>query len=305
MTHVLGIDIGGTKIRMGVVSTDGHVQAEWTIPTEIPLYPYLERHVKEALATHPQIAAIGIGTRGMVEPGTGKIVFEMQLEGWEGTPVKEWLETATGLPVQVNNDANVAALAEAVLGSGQGYKNVVAVTVGTGLGGGLVFDGEIFDGKHGGGGEIGHFTLYPKGHACGCGRLGCSEQYVSGSALHRLIREHEVLNEQGEFVSPRELFPMAAEGHEKAQAVRARFVEDLGLTISSLQAILDMDVVVVGGGVIDSADAWWDEFIAATTPLLLKPLTIKRAQFGNEAGMLGAAMLVRNVTADSEKGRDV
>lgn len=305
MTHVLGIDIGGTKIRMGVVSADGQVHADWTIPTEIPLYSYLEEHVKQALQKHPTIVAIGIGTRGMVEPGTGKIVFEMQLEGWEGTPVKEWLEAATGLPVEVNNDANVAALAEAVLGAGQGYRNVVAVTVGTGLGGGLVFDGEIFDGKHGGGGEIGHLILYPNGHTCGCGRKGCSEQYVSGSALHRLIQEHDVRNEAGEPVSPRELFSMAAQGDANAQAVRHRFVEDLGITLSTLQAILDMDVVVVGGGVIDSADAWWNEFIEATTPLLLKPLTIKRAQFGNEAGMLGAAMLVRNVAADSEKGRNV
>lgn len=305
MTHVLGIDIGGTKIRMGVVSTDGHVHADWTIPTEIPLYPYLERHVKDALEKHPKIVAIGIGTRGMVEPGTGKIVFEMQLEGWEGTPVKQWLEAATGLPVEVNNDANVAALAEAVLGAGQGYKNVVAVTVGTGLGGGLVFDGEIIDGKHGGGGEIGHLILYPKGLPCGCGRQGCSEQYVSGSALHRLIKEHDVRSAEGEVVSPRDLFPLAAQGDVKAQAVRHRFVEDLGITISTLQAILDMDVVVVGGGVIDSSDTWWNEFMEATEPLLLKPLTITRAQFGNEAGMLGAAMLVRNVAADSEKGRNV
>lgn len=304
MTHVLGIDIGGTKIRFGVVSTDGTVQIDWTVPTQIPLYPYLEQQVLQALVNYPDIQAIGIGTRGMVEPSTGKIIFEMQLEGWEGTPVKEWLEKATGLRVEVNNDANVAALAEAILGAGQGYKNVVCVTVGTGLGGGLIFDGKIMDGKHGGGGEIGHLILYPKGIPCGCGRKGCSEQYVSGTALKRLIEEHNVQDDKGTLVSPRDLFTLAQAGHAGASAVRSRFVEDLGITISTLQAILDMDVVVVGGGVIDSADAWWKELIDATEPLLLKPLTIKRAQFGNEAGMLGAAMLVRDVSADREKGRN-
>lgn len=304
MTYVLGIDIGGTKIGFGVVSTEGQVREDWTVATELPLYQHLEKHVLLALEKHPDIQAIGIGTRGMVEPGTGKIVFEMQIEGWEGTPVKEWLEKATGLQVEVNNDANVAALAEAVLGAGQGFKNVVCVTVGTGLGGGLVFDGKIFDGKHGGGGEIGHLTLYPNGIPCGCGRKGCSEQYVSGSALKRMIEEHDVRNADGERVTPQEFFILAKQGDAKATAVRHQFVSDLGITVSTLQAVLDMDVVVVGGGVIDSADAWWNEFIEAIEPVLLKPLTIKQAQFGNEAGMLGAAMLVREVPADSEKGRN-
>ncbi|OZS77885.1 sugar kinase [Tetzosporium hominis] len=303
MTQVLGVDIGGTKIRFGVVTTTGEVLADWTIATQIPLYPYLEQHVKHALSDHPGIQAIGIGTRGMVEPGTGKIVFEMQLEGWEGTPVKEWLEGATGLPVAVNNDANVAALAEAILGAGQGERNVVAVTVGTGLGGGLILDGKIMDGKHGGGGEIGHMLLYPHGIPCGCGRRGCAEQYVSGSAIHRLIQEYQVVHEDGSFVTPREVFPLALQGHKQAQQVRSRFVQDLALTISSLQAILDMDVVVVGGGVIDSAEAWWNQLLEELEPLLLKPLNLKRAQFGNEAGMLGAAMLVRDVAAVREKGR--
>jgi len=290
---VLGVDIGGTKIRMGIVDSNGQVTEDLVVPTQIPLYPYLEKTIVQLLKEHPQIEAIGIGTRGMVDAENGIITFETEtLPGWQGTEVKSLLEAATGLRVEVNNDANCAGLAESRIGSAKGYRRTVCLTVGTGLGGGIVIDGQIMNGTHGGGGEVGHMILYPNGHVCSCGRPGCNEQYVSGTALRRLIAEMQIVDEEKKLVTPNHLFLLANEGHVEALSLVKKFTSDLAIVISSLQAVMDMDCVVVGGGVSESADSWWEYLMSALEPLLLKPLTVKRAMFGNEAGMLGAAFLV-------------
>jgi len=290
---VLGVDIGGTKIRMGIVNSNGQVTEDLVVPTQIPLYPYLEKTIVQLLKEHPQIEAIGIGTRGMVDAENGVITFETEtLPGWQGTEVKSLLEAATGLRVEVNNDANCAGLAESRIGSAKGYRRTVCLTVGTGLGGGIVIDGQIMNGTHGGGGEVGHMILYPNGHVCSCGRPGCNEQYVSGTALRRMIEEMQIVDDEKKLVTPNHLFLLANEGHVEALSLVKKFTSDLAIVISSLQAVLDMDCVVVGGGVSESADSWWDYLMSALEPLLLKPLIVKRAMFGNEAGMLGAAFLV-------------
>ncbi|MFX3673567.1 MAG: ROK family protein [Paenisporosarcina sp.] len=302
--EVLGVDIGGTKIRMGIIDSNGQVVEDFIVPTEIPLYPYLENKIVELLKEYPQIKAIGIGTRGMVDAEKGIITFEtVTLPGWQGTEVKSLLEKATGLRVEVNNDANCAGLAETRVGSAKGFRRSVCLTLGTGLGGGFVIDGQIMNGTHGGAGEVGHMILYPNGHVCSCGRPGCSEQYVSGTALRRLIAEMQIVDEKKELVTPNHLFKLADEGHVEALAVIKKFTGDLAIVISSLQAVLDMDCVVIGGGVSESADSWWTFLMSALEPLLLKPLVVKRAMFGNEAGMLGAAFLVltdENVSASKK-----
>ncbi|WP_391118234.1 ROK family protein [Psychrobacillus sp. L3] len=293
MKKILGIDIGGTKIRLGVVNENGEVLADKKIPTQLPLYPYLEEQVLKVMADFPDLSGIGIGTRGMVDAKTGVVTFETELEGWQGTPVKAQLEAATGLRVEINNDANCAALAEAKIGAAADFQKVVCLTIGTKLGGGFVFDGQVMNGTHGGAGEVGHLILYPNGLVCGCGRPGCSEQYVSGTALSRLIQEENVIDpETGQLAITQNLFRLAANGHTSAIVVRERFLSDFAVVISTLQAVLDMECVVVGGGVSDSADDWWENLLAKVESLKLSPLELKRATFGNEAGMLGAAMLV-------------
>lgn len=297
---VLGVDIGGTKIRMGIVGLDGQVLEDFQVPTEVPLYPYLEKKILQVLKEHTEIKAIGIGTRGMVDAENGVITFETEtLPGWQGTEVKSLLEKASGLRVEVNNDANCASLAESMLGAAKGFRRTLCLTLGTGLGGGFVEDGKIMNGKHGGACEVGHTILYPGGHVCSCGRPGCSEQYVSGTALRRFIAEQNIVDENNQLISPNHLFELALEGHTVAQAVTQKFTSDLAIVISSLQAVLDMDCVVIGGGVSESADSWWDLLMDALEPLLLKPLDVKRAKFGNESGMLGAALLV----LEDEKGK--
>ena len=293
MIEVLGVDIGGTKIRMGIINSNGQVVKDYVVPTQIPLYPYLEKKIVQLVKEYPHIQAIGIGTRGMVDAEKGIITFETEtLPGWQGTEVKSLLEKATGLQVEVNNDANCAGLAESRIGAAKGFRRTVCLTIGTGLGGGFVTDGQIMNGTHGGAGEVGHMILYPNGHICSCGRPGCSEQYVSGTALRRLIADMQIVDEEKNLVTPNHLFELANEGHVKALEVIKKFTGDLAIIISSLQAVLDMDCVVIGGGVSESADSWWNSLMSELEPLLLKPLVVKRALFGNEAGMLGAAFLV-------------
>lgn len=287
MSKVIGVDIGGTKIRMGVIDADGRILAEQQVKTEFPLYPHLERQVLLFLEEHPDVSAIGIGTHGFVDPKEGRIVFAGDmLPGWTGSEVKAPLEQATGRYVEVENDANCAALAEAKFGAARGLGRVVCITLGTGLGGGIIWDGKLLSGgPHGGAAELGHMILYPNGSRCACGRLGCAEQYVSGTALVRRIKE------AGLSVTPPELFELA-ETDAEAQKLVAEFTEDLAIYISSLQAIFDMDMLIIGGGVSESASAWIDELKRQLAKVLLNPLPVEVAQFENDAGMLGAALLV-------------
>ncbi|PSL41349.1 glucokinase [Planomicrobium soli] len=287
MVKVLGVDIGGTKVRMSVVDDAGAITLDEKLPTQFPLYPYLEEQVLRFLELDPEIEAIGIGTHGFVDPTQGKVIYATEtLPGWTGTLVKEQLERATGKRVEVENDANAAALAEAKFGAAKGYSRTVCLTLGTGLGGGVIWDGNLLSGgKHGGAAELGHMILYPNGVLCTCGREGCSEQYVSGTALVRRIKE------AGLQITPQELFTTASTNPE-AQKVVDGFTKDLALVISSLQAAFDMDIVVIGGGVSESAEFWWDQLNRHLEPLLLNPVEVKVAQFENEAGILGAALLV-------------
>ncbi|MGG0658640.1 ROK family protein [Rummeliibacillus pycnus] len=295
MGSKIGVDIGGTKIRLGVISETNKVLKDIIIPTKIPVYPYLENEIQKLLIEFPDVSGIGIGTRGMVDHERGKILYEKELEGWEGTEVKSLLEATTNIRVEVNNDANCAALAEAELGAGKGYERVICLTIGTCLGGGFVFDGKVMNGAHGGAGEVGHLILYPKGLLCGCGRRGCSEQYVSGTALRRMIVEKRVIDPStNAYVTPPQLFRLASNGQQNAIEIRERFLTDLSLVISNLQAVLDIDCVVVGGGVSESANDWWTQLLEKINPIKLQPLEVRRAIFGNESGMLGAALLVQD-----------
>ncbi|HSP20974.1 MAG TPA: ROK family protein [Planococcus sp. (in: firmicutes)] len=287
MANVLGIDIGGTKVRMGVIDAGGQILYEEQIPTRIPLYPYLEENVLRVLALRPDISAIGVGTHGFVDPKQGKVIYAAEtLPGWTGTPVKEWLGKATGKRVEVENDANVVALAEAKFGAAQGLDRVVVLTLGTGLGGGILWDGKLLSGgPHGGAAELGHMILYPNGVKCACGRLGCSEMYVSGTALRRRIKE------AGLAMTPPELFENA-KTDPAAEKVVEEFTADLAIVISSLQAAFDMEMLIIGGGVSEAAHLWMDSLQRQLKPVLLNPLDIEVARFENDAGILGAALLV-------------
>ena len=297
MSRVLGVDIGGTKIRIAVIDSSGNIVFDRKVPTQLPLYPYLEEQIVEVLELHPEVEAVGIGTHGFVDPEKGQIFYATEtLPGWTGTKVKEQLEKKIGKRVEVENDANCAALAEVEFGAAKGKRRVVCLTLGTGLGGGIVWDGRILSGgPHGGAGELGHMTLHPNGALCTCGRRGCFEQYVSGTGLRRQIAA------AGLDVAPDELF-LAAQSDPAAKKVVEVFIQDLAQIISTLQAAFDMEMVVIGGGVSESAQLWWEGLMQQLEKMLLHPLEVNIAQFENEAGILGAALLVMD-KENSQSGK--
>ncbi|GEL76394.1 ROK family protein [Tenuibacillus multivorans] len=282
---VLGIDIGGTKVRMGVVDESMNIYLDKKIPTTFPLYNMLEKEVINILDEHPDVDAIGIGTHGFVDSKNGRVVYATDLlPGWTGTEVKAQLEEATGLRVEVDNDANCAALAEARIGAAKDYNRTLCLTLGTGLGGGAIIDEVLLSGgPHGGAAEFGHMILYPNGVTCTCGRRGCFEQYVSGTALRRRIKEASLPYE------PEELFTV---DDPKAKQLIREFTYDLAVIISSLQATFDMEVVVLSGGVAEASDYWMDDLLDQLKPMLLNDIDVKIAEFKNDAGMFGAAQLV-------------
>jgi glucokinase len=304
----IGLDIGGTKIAGGVVDGAGRVVAELVEPTP-------EESDAEAVATvlldvierlrveHPEVVAVGVGAAGIVEWPAGRIRWAPN-NAYRDWPVRAQLEAATGLPSVVDNDANVAALAEARLGA-QRFRAMVLLTVGTGVGGGLVLDGRIYRGPSGLGAELGHMIVNPDGPRCGCGNHGCLEAYASGTALTRMGRDAAADDpdgliarlgaEHGE-ITGHTVTSAAGRGDPTAVALFARLGRWLGVGIAALANIFELEAVVVGGGLVETGElllgparAGAREF--AYAPQVRGVVPVLAATAGSEAGMIGAALL--------------
>ncbi|MDN5748987.1 MAG: ROK family protein [Pseudonocardia sp.] len=308
MQRAIGLDIGGTKIAGGVVDASGAVLCEIVEPTpedsDGPAVTAVLLDVVERLrAEHDSVAAIGVGAAGIVEWPAGRIVWAPN-NAYRDWAVREQLEAATGLPAVIDNDANVAALAEARLGV-QRCRDLVLVTVGTGIGGGLVLGGRIYRGPTGRGAELGHIILNPDGPVCGCGNHGCFEAYASGSALTRMGREaaaddpHGLIArlgaEQGE-VTGQTVTAAAQQGDAVAEALFGRLGRWLGVGIASLANIFELQAVAVGGGLVDTGDLLLEPARIAAREFAYAPharagIPIVAATHRNDAGMIGAALL--------------
>lgn len=302
----IGLDVGGTKIAGAVVDERGTVLAEHVEPTPAEsdaeaVTTVLLRLIERFRADH-EVAAIGVGAAGIVEWPAGRMLWAPN-NAYRDWPVREQLEKLTELPVIVDNDANVAALAEARLGDP--YRDMVLVTVGTGIGGGLVMNGEIYRGRTGLGAELGHIILNPDGPRCGCGNHGCFEAYASGTALTRMGRDAAADDPDGLIarlgaasgeVTGQTVTRAAEQGDATAQALFARLGRWLGVGIASLANIFEVDAVVVGGGLVETGDlllaparAAAREYAYAPTARGITPVVA--ATFGGAAGKIGAALL--------------
>lgn len=313
MRRAIGLDIGGTKIAGGVVDESGTVLAELVEPTPEKsdadaVAPVLLDLVTRLRAGHGDVDAVGVGAAGIVEWPAGRIVWAPN-NAYQDWPVREQLEAATGLPVVVDNDANVAALAEARLGERR-TRDLVLITVGTGIGGGLVLGGRIYRGPTGNGGELGHIVLNPDGPECGCGNHGCFESYASGTALTRMGREAAADDpggliarlgaEQGE-VTGQTVTAAAARGDAVARGLFDRLGRWLGVGVASLANVFELEVVAVGGGLVETGDLLLEparraarEFAYAPTARRVPPIV--PATCGSDAGMVGAALLALEET---------
>ena len=307
--HAIGLDIGGTKIAAGVVTAAGVVLDRTQVPTppadQAATLAAMVELVDQLRARHPAVAAIGVGAAGLVEWPRGRLRWAPH-NAYRQLELRRLLHERTGLPTIVDNDANAAAWAEARFGAGAGSDDLVLVTVGTGIGGGLVLDGHLYHGEHGFAGELGHLIVDPDGDLCACGNHGCLEAMASGSTLGRLGQEAAAADpggrlaalaaEAGGLVSGEVVFAAATEGDKAALALFERIGHWLGVGIASLVTIFDPDLVVVGGGVaatgellLAPARASFERYVHARTHRDLPPVVPTR--LGPDAGLVGAATL--------------
>lgn len=315
MALSIGVDIGGTKILAGTVTEDGEIVSEARRPTPRhdaeDVLDLVSEVVTELVdGTDEPIVGVGLGVAGLVDADRSRVYFAPNLR-WSQVPVRTLLEAATSLPVVVENDGNVAAWGEYRFGAGRGSSAMTLVTVGTGIGGGIVIDGRLFRGSHGVAGEIGHINAVPDGRPCGCGRHGCLEQYASGNALVREARHlaAERRSEAGTLLSLGDGTPEGVQGVHVTEAAKAgdpvameafTIVGTwLGRGLADLAAVLDPELFVIGGGVSDAGDL----LLASARQTLADKLigqqnrpapAVKIASLGNNAGLVGAADLARH-----------
>lgn len=287
-TQVIGIDLGGTAIKLGRFSHDGTCLQSLTVPTPQPATPeaVLAAMVEAIGRLDPQrqASAIGVGTPGPAD-ASGRIArVAINLVGWQDVPLAEWLEAKTGCPTVIANDANCAGMGEAWLGAGRWFRDLILLTLGTGVGGAIILDGRLFVGHHGTAGELGLITLNPDGPECNSGNRGSLEQYASVQAIRRQTG-----------LEPQELGHLAATGDPTALAFWQQYGRNLGAGVASLIYVLTPEAVIIGGGISASAEFFFPamqaEIARRVLPSSRAGLQILQAELGNQAGVVGAAKL--------------
>lgn len=306
--YVFGVDVGGTTVKMGLFNVDGEVLDKWEIKTRTEnsgeaILPDIAASalakLKEKSIEKDEVAGIGIGIPGPIND-EGVVPHTANL-GWGYKEVTKELEELTGLPCKGGNDANVAALGEAWKGGAAGYSNVVMVTLGTGVGGGIIIGGKIITGSNGAGGEIGHLHVDDNipGH-CGCGNKGCLEQVASATGITNLANQALAASDKpsmlrvGE-VSAKTVFDAVKADDELAKEIAESFGKYLGTALANITAIVDPQAIVIGGGVSKAGSillAYVEKYYQKYCFKSCRDVKFALATLGNDAGIFGCAKLV-------------
>ena len=293
---ILSIDIGGTAVKMGLVDEGGEVHARHEASVCFDGYrtQILTTVMREAEAflrrENAQVAGIGVSATGQVDDRAGVVIgTNGKIPGYEGSRIKEEMESRFHLPVWVLNDANAAALGECFAGAARGRRHVLMLTLGTGVGGGVVLGGELYGGARGIAGELGHFTLYQDGAPCPCGKRGCLEHYAATTALVR--RAQEATGETQ--LNGRVIFDRAQRGNEVMLGVLSAWIDDIAAGVTGLVHIFNPEMVLIGGGVSAQEELLMkplrQRVLSGVMPRFAEGLSVERATLGNDAGMIGAA----------------
>ncbi|MFC7391622.1 ROK family glucokinase [Scopulibacillus cellulosilyticus] len=315
MKKLIGIDLGGTTTKFAILTEEGVIQQKWSIKTDIQnegknIVPNIIASINHRLKLNELSAndflGIGMGSPGTVDRQTGTVIGAYNLNWRTLQPVKELIEYGTGIPFYIENDANVAALGERWKGAGEGGKDVVFMTLGTGVGGGIIADGNLLHGKVGAAGEIGHLIVEPNGYQCTCGNRGCLETVASATGVVHIARdfsekftgksELKRLIDDGQEVTSKAVFDQAKQGDKLALTVLDKLYFYLGLACGNIANVLNPETIVIGGGVSAAGDmllkgveGYFHKF---TFPQVGQSTKVKLAQLGNDAGVIGAASLV-------------
>ncbi len=309
---VIGVDLGGTTIKAGVVNGQGQILHQAKLPTQADEGPpVVSRQILKAIDNlflqYPRenIAGIGIGTPGMVSLDGETVQAPPNFADWHDYRLKEAIHASVGLPVEIDNDANAAAVGEARFGAGRGHKDLVFVIWGTGVGGGVIIDGKIFRGSFGGAGEIGHTTINYDGPQCKCGNRGCVEAYVGQRYLSERTRRRLKQQKKSKIVQlvdgdlskiePVILSRAMQMGDKLAWEILHEAGSLLGVALASVMNILDIRFVIIGGGISGADDSVFDAIRKSIRERAMGPIRssfqVVRAELGNDAGILGAASL--------------
>lgn len=288
MEYVIGVDVGGTKINAALIDESGEIIEKVKITTDADKgREVVLSNIKKAIYKLPyeNVKAIGIGTPGFIDSKNGIVTFAGNIEGRTGLNLKKAVEEFVDKEVFVENDANVALLCEKWVGSAKNYDSVVMITLGTGLGGAIYTkEGGLLSGAHFQGGELGHMILYPNGRKCTCGQNGCAEAYCAGSGITSSYFEKTGFTLSGEEIFNR------ADIDEKAKEVLEEYQFNLANYLSSLRNIFDPEAIIIGGGVINSKNIWWDGMIDQYYKVCNKPdaVSVIPATYLNDSGVIGA-----------------
>jgi len=320
-TYAIGVDLGGTNLRIAAVDDQGKVLEKVTTGTNVKQgRDFVIGEMTTAIQTLAAkigakgLLGVGIGVPGIIDMDTGTLHESPNLPGWHDYPVRNEIERRLGTPIVLENDANAAALGEKWLGAAREHDDMCMLTLGTGVGGGIVLGGRVWHGMNGMAGELGHINVEPEGPPCGCGSRGCLEQFASATALVRMAREAvaggkspelaRAMGDNAEF-SAKMLHQLAQQGNTAARDIFARAGRALGIVLAGLINIFNLPNYVLGGGVANA----WDMFSPAMmeeirqrsfiyratapdqTPTLRKRTVVAPALLGSDAGLLGAARL--------------
>lgn len=313
---IIGIDLGGTSVKLAILTTEGEIQEKWSIKTNIldegsHIVPDIIDSIKHRFETYgltkEDFLGVGMGSPGVVDSEAGTVIGAYNLNWKTLQLVKDQFESALGLPFFIDNDANVAALGEQWVGAGNNNPNVVFMTLGTGVGGGVIAAGNLIRGVKGAGGELGHITVdFDAPFACTCGKKGCLETVASATGIVNLTRRYaeeyagdaklKQLIDDGEEVTVKDVFDLAKEGDDLALIVYRHFSNYLGVACANIAAVLNPAYIILGGGVSAAGEFLLDGvrnvFADNSFPQIKESTQIVLATRGNDAGVIGAASLV-------------
>ena len=311
----IGVDVGGTNVKIALVDKEGSIVYSNTTPTRAEMgYEYTISNIKQAIkdlmketkTDNTTIEGIGFGFPGQIDCTEGVIRVSPNIPGWVNVPLAKIMEKEFSIPTKVDNDVRCAALGELAFGAGKGCKNLICITVGTGIGSGLIVNGKLVRGADNAAGEIGHIKLQMHdGPICGCGDSGCLEAFASGPSIVAMAQEYILGGKSTKYrelanpeITPYIVAEAAKQGDKVALKIFERMGKYIGIGLASVVNLLNPEKIVIGGGVADAGDILFKPLIDTlkkrAMPIQAKSVSVVPAQLGNAAGVIGASLLIES-----------